>query len=65
VPWNRQPDKLNQVYESTCHEGNFGMIGMLQNTRAAEELFAQGKGPDPNTQDNATPGDSMGSIAEP
>ena len=54
VPWKKQSDKANQVYESTCHEGNYGMVGMLANTRAAERLFKQGKGPDPRTQDNAT-----------
>lgn len=56
VPWQRLPDRLNQVYESTCHEGNYGLLGMLANTRAAERLFRQGKGPDPATQDNATGG---------
>jgi hypothetical protein len=56
VPWTRQPDKLNMVYESTCHEGNYGLLGMLANTRAAEALFAKGQGPDPNKQDNATGG---------
>jgi hypothetical protein len=56
VPWERQPDAANQVYESNCHEGNYGLIGMLANTRAAERLFKEGKGPDPATQDNATGG---------
>jgi len=56
VPWEKLPDKLNQVYESTCHEGNYGLLGMLVNTRAAERLFREGKGPDPARQDNATGG---------
>ena len=56
VPWERLPDKMNQVYESTCHEGNYGLLGMLTNTRAAERLFKEGKGPDPARQDNATGG---------
>ena len=56
VPWERQPEKANQVYESTCHEGNYGLLGMLSNTRAAEAKFAKGEGPDPATQDNATGG---------
>ncbi len=56
VPWERLPDKMNQVYESTCHEGNYGLLGMLANTRAAERLFKEGKGPDPARQDNATGG---------
>jgi len=46
----------NQVYEGGCHEGNFGLLGMLINMRAAERAFAEGRGPDPATQDNATGG---------
>ena len=49
-------DQANQVYEGGCHEGNYGMTGMLANTRAAERDFAAGSGPDPATQDNATGG---------
>ena len=56
MPWLRQPARPNQVYESTCHEGNYGLLGMLANTRAAEKLFKEGKGPDPATQDNASGG---------
>jgi hypothetical protein len=62
VPWERMPDRLNQVYESTCHEGNYGLLGMMANTRAAERLFREGKGPNPELQDNATGGDSDGDI---
>lgn len=62
VPWERQPDRLNQIYESSCHEGNYGLLGMLANTRAAERLFREGKGPNPELQDNATGGDSDGDI---
>jgi hypothetical protein len=62
VPWEREPEKANQIYESACHEGNYGMIGMLANTRAAEKLFKQGKGPDPRTMDLATGGDIGGGI---
>jgi hypothetical protein len=56
VPWRIQPAKANQVYESTCHEGNYGLLGMLANTRSAEARFAKGEGPDPATQDNASGG---------
>jgi len=56
VPWQQQPARPNQVYESTCHEGNYGLLGMLANTRAAEARFAKGDGPDPATQDNASGG---------
>jgi hypothetical protein len=62
VPWKKQSDKANQIYESTCHEGNYGIVGMLANTRAAEKLFRQGKGPDPRLQDNATPGETGGGL---
>lgn len=61
-PWTavqelaKNSDQKNQVYEGGCHEGNYGLIGMLVNTRAAEKAFAEGKGPDPATQDNATGG---------
>ncbi|MSO30783.1 MAG: hypothetical protein EXQ48_07565 [Acidobacteria bacterium] len=56
VPLQRQPEKANQIYESTCHEGNYGLLGMLASTRAAEARFAKGEGPDPATQDNASGG---------
>ena len=62
VPWTKQSDKANQVYESTCHEGNYGMVGMLVNTRFSEKLFKEGKGKDPRTMDNATAGDTGGGI---
>jgi hypothetical protein len=32
------------------------LLGMLVNTRAAEKAFAEGKGPDPALEDNATGG---------
>ncbi len=49
----KNADKPNMVYEGGCHEGNYGLLGMLANTRAAEKAFSEGKGPDPATQDNA------------
>ena len=52
----KNADKPNMVYEGGCHEGNYGMLGMLVNTRAAEKAFAEGKGPDPALEDNATGG---------
>jgi hypothetical protein len=39
VPWEKLPDRLNQVYQATCHEGNYGLPRMLANTRAVERLF--------------------------
>jgi hypothetical protein len=52
----KNADKPNMVYEGGCHEGNYGLLGMLANTRAAEKAFAEGRGPDPALQDNATGG---------
>jgi hypothetical protein len=62
VAWTREPDKPNLIFEANCQEGNYGLIGMLANMRAAERLFAAGKGPDPAKQDNATPGQNQGGI---
>ena len=56
MPLERQPEKVNQVYESTCQEGNYGLLGMMASTRAAEARFTKGEGPDPATQDNASGG---------
>jgi hypothetical protein len=52
----KNADKPNMVYEGGCHEGNYGLLGMLVNTRAAEKAFVEGKGPDPALEDNATGG---------
>ena len=52
-----QDEQANRIYmEPRCHEGNFGMSGMLINSRAEERAFAQGRGPDPATRDNSTGG---------
>ena len=29
MPLQRQPEQANQVYESTCQEGNYGLLGMM------------------------------------
>ena len=60
----KNSDTENQVYEGACHEGNYGMIGMLVNTRAAESAFAEGRGPDPATQDNATGGGAISAAPD-
>lgn len=56
VPWSKQNEHENRLFEPTCHVGNYGLVGMLANTRFAEKAFAEGKGPDPATQDIATGG---------
>jgi hypothetical protein len=61
-PWTavqeleKADDKTTLVLEGGCHEGNYGLLGMLLNTRAADQAFKAGTGPDPATQDNATGG---------
>ena len=56
VPLTKNEDRYNRIFESTCHEGNFGMTGILANTRAAEKAFAEGRGPDPTTMNIAIGG---------
>jgi hypothetical protein len=52
-PWTfradmeKRDDYENGLYEPACHEGNYGMIGILSGIRAAEKAFAEGRGPDP------------------
>jgi hypothetical protein len=53
-PWTviqefkRQSNELNRIYlEPRCHEGNFGLPGLLRGNRADEKAFAEGKGPNP------------------
>jgi hypothetical protein len=57
-PWTvkdemtKQDDRANRVYyEPRCYEGNYGMMSMLAGARTAEKAFAEGRGPDPATQD--------------
>ena len=52
----KNADKPNMVYEGGCQEGDYALLDMLANTPAAEKLFAEGKGPDPAREDNATGG---------
>ncbi len=53
-PWSviqefkRQSNDANRIYlEPRCHEGNFGLPGLLLGNRADEKAFAEGKGPHP------------------
>jgi hypothetical protein len=56
VSWTKNDDRANRIFESACHEGNYGIVGILANTRAAETAFKEGRGADPDTMDIATPG---------
>ena len=56
-PWTviqdfaRQPEEPNRIYyEPRCHEGNYGLPGLLVGSRAEERAFAEGEGPDPATR---------------
>jgi hypothetical protein len=60
-PWTvkeeftRQSDEANRVYyEPRCVEGNYASPAMMKASRAEELAFAQGRGPNPATKDNAT-----------
>ena len=62
-PWTikqdmtKQDEQANRVYtEPRCHEGNYGLAGMLANSRAEEAAFAEGRGPDPAAHDNSSGG---------
>ena len=60
-PWTvkeeftRQNDKENRIYyEPRCHEGNYGFPSLLLAARLADKAYAEGRGPHPATNDNAT-----------
>ena len=55
-PWTvtlelgRQSNEANRIYkEPRCHEGNYGLPGLLAGGRVQERAFAEGLGPDPAT----------------
>jgi hypothetical protein len=46
-PWTIQlpmPKVDNYVYEYACHEGNYGMVGLLQGARVQEKVTSAGTG---------------------
>jgi hypothetical protein len=58
-PWTvkqefgRQSDEENRIYyEPRCAEGNYGLPGLLHARRVEERAFAEGRGPDPRTNDS-------------
>jgi hypothetical protein len=60
-PWTviqeftRQSDEENMIYyEPRCIEGNEGFPAMMKAARIEDRAFAEGKGPDPITKDNAS-----------
>ena len=52
-PWTvllelgKNDERANRIYESSCHEGNFGMLGILAGARAQEKKAAQTAGKKP------------------
>ena len=53
-PWTvrqeltRQNEEQNRIYtEPRCHEGNYGLPGLLSGARADDRAFAEGRGPHP------------------
>ena len=55
-PWTvkqemaRQSDEANRIYyEPRCHEGNYGLPGLLAGARVGDKTFAEGRGPNPAT----------------
>jgi len=45
-----QDNKENRIYaEPRCHEGNYGLPGLLHGHRVQEQAFADRQGPDPRT----------------
>jgi hypothetical protein len=45
VNMTRMEEKPNEIYQQTCHEGNYGQVGMLAGARAQEQAFSEGRGP--------------------
>jgi hypothetical protein len=60
-PWTvkqeftKQSDQENKTYyEPRCVEGNYSLPALLLGARTEDLAFAEGRGPDPATKDNAT-----------
>ena len=43
VPLSKKDDKANQIFESACHEGNYGLTGILGGARAKDKEEAAKK----------------------
>jgi hypothetical protein len=62
-PWTvkqeftKQDEQENRIYyEPRCIEGNMGFPAMMKAARQEDREFAEGRGPDPLTKDNASGG---------
>jgi hypothetical protein len=50
VEYTKQDDFTNRIYtDNRCHEGNYGLPGLLRGARTEEKNFKEGKGPEPAT----------------
>src|SRR4029434_7166397 len=65
-PWTmkqesaRQSDEENRIYyEPRCHEGNYGLPGLLHGRRVQERAFAEGRGPAQRSLDSVGGGESV------
>ena len=70
-PWtvkqelSRQSDAANRIYyEPRCYEGNYGLPALLLGTRAQEQAYAEGRGPDPATICSTGCGGFAGGFAD-
>ena len=62
--YNKLDNQFNDIWrEPRCHEGNFGMIGLLGGARLIEKAFAEGRGPDPATTNTVQPTSSANVIS--
>ena len=66
-PWtvalelSQQSNEANRFYtEPRCHEGNYGLPGLLAGARVEEQAFADRRGPDPAAKCTAGCGDAFG-----
>jgi len=51
--YSMQSNEANRLYyEPRCHDGNFGLPGLLVGGRTKDKAFAAGRGPNPATLDN-------------
>jgi hypothetical protein len=69
-PWTvrheftRQSEQDNRIYyEPRCIEGNYGHPSLIRAARIEDVAFAEGRGPNPATKDNAT--DFVGVETDP
>ncbi len=70
-PWTvtqeftNQSEQENRIYyEPRCIEGNIGYPAVLKAARQEDREFAEGRGPDPLTKDNASGGAAVDPLLQ-